>query len=160
MYWALFALAGLGALLAFALIPEAVFWTALAAWVGMALQDAYLLTKLATPVVSRELSAIITVGLEHRVLLRVRSAAIKPGAIKLDVFDLHPGDWPVFGLPRQLELSGNKTIELPYQITPTQRGEYAFTGCQLRLHSSLRFWTQTRTAPCAQRVRVYPILRR
>ena len=156
MYWSLFALAGLGALLAFELIPEAVFWTALAALVGMALQDAYLLSKLATPIVSRELSAIITVGLEHRVLLRVRSAAIKPVAIKLDVFDLHPGDWPVFGLPRQLELLGYKTVELPYQLTPTQRGEYAFAGCQLRLHSSLRFWTQTRTAPCTQRVRVYP----
>ena len=156
MFWGLFALAGLGGLLAFALIPEPVFWTAFAALLGMAVQDALLLAKLATPIVSRDLSAIITVGLEHPVLLRVHAARDKPGSIKLDVFDLHPGDWAVFGQPRQIELTGNKAVEIPYQLTPTQRGEFEFSGCQLRLYSSLRFWTQTRTAPCAQRVRVYP----
>ena len=156
MFWGLLALSGLGVLLAFALIPEPVFWTAFAALFGIAIQDAYLLSKLATPLVSRDVSAIITVGLEHRVLLRVRAASIKPSVTTLDVFDLHPGDWPVFGLPRQIELRGNKVIEVSYQLTPTERGEYGFAGCQLRLHSSLRFWTQTRTAPCAQRVRVYP----
>ncbi len=156
LFWGLFALSGLGGLLAFDLIPANLFWTAFAALIGMAVQDAFLLTKIATPIVSRELSAIITVGLEHRVLLRVRKATDKSGTIKLDVFDLHPGDWPVFGLPRQIELRSNKSVELAYQLTPTQRGEYAFNGCQLRLYSSLRFWTQTRTAPCAQTVRVYP----
>ncbi len=156
MLWALLALSAVGAMLAFGLIPVNAFWTAFAALVGLAVQDAIGLRKIVTPSVTREISAIITVALEHRVVLRIRQAADTVGKMKLDVFDLHPGDWPVFGLPRSIVLNAGKQIELSYQLTPTQRGVSVFSGCALRLHSSLRFWTQTRIAPCPQTVRVYP----
>jgi uncharacterized protein (DUF58 family) len=156
MFWGLLALSAVGTLLAFGVIPVNAFWMAFVAFFGVAVQDAFGLRFMPTPHVTREISAIITVGLEHSVLLRIRQPGAVSGKVKLDVFDLHPGDWPVFALPRSIRLSAGKQVELNYQITPTQRGAVVFSGCALRLHSGLRFWTQTRIAPCAQTVRVYP----
>jgi uncharacterized protein (DUF58 family) len=89
------------------------------------------------------------------VLLRLRHVALK-SAIWLEVHDLHPAQWPVFGLPRRVRLQPVKETQLSYQITPTTRGEYYFAGCALRLHSPLAFWSQIRHVDCAQKVRVYP----
>ena len=152
----LLGIAGLGILVVLGLLSMALFWLAFAVLVGVAIQDAVRLRRVPTPLLVRELSGIITVGLEQRVLLRLRLGPANRHPLQLDVHDLHPGDWPVFGLPRRIALAPGKETQLPYQLTPLQRGTYPFPGCALRLHSALRLWTELRTVDCPQRVRVYP----
>ncbi len=41
-------------------------------------------------------------------------------------------------------------------MRPGERGEYLFSGVQLRLHSPWRFWRRSIFLPLEQRVRVYP----
>lgn len=75
---------------------------------------------------------------------------------RVDVFDLHPGDWTGSGLPRRLDLRPGIETAIDYRLTPSARGDFAFEGMQLRLHSPWRFFRRDVIAGDTQRVRVYP----
>jgi uncharacterized protein (DUF58 family) len=98
--------------------------------------------------------AVVPVGVERTVTLRLRHAARRP--LRVAVHDLHPGDWPVSGLPRRVLVPPGCELELPYRITPAARGAFRFDGCALRIASPLRLWWQQRVLPLRQDVRVYP----
>jgi uncharacterized protein (DUF58 family) len=74
----------------------------------------------------------------------------------VDLFDLHPGEWPSQGLPQRLKLAAASATSFSYRLRPNARGDAWFQGMQLRLHSLLRLWRQLRVAGAPQRVRVYP----
>ncbi|MEO5561553.1 MAG: DUF58 domain-containing protein [Dokdonella sp.] len=151
---ALIVCALLGALVAFAWLPMPVFVAACGVLILMSAVDALRLRALPTPAVARELPPIVPVGVERSVSLRLQHAG--SGSLRVDVHDLHPGDWPVFGLPRRVALPSGRELELPYRITPSVRGLFHFEGCVLRLGSPLRLWKQQRVVPLRQSVRVYP----
>ncbi len=151
---ALLACAALGALHAFALIPFVPFAGACLLLLVLALVDAARLRRAPTPQVERALPPIVPVGVKRPVALRLRNDGDQP--LPLDVHDLHPGDWPVTGLPRHVVLPPRRELEVPYALTPSERGTFAFAGCALRLRSPLRLWRQRRVLPLAQSVRVYP----
>ena len=151
---ALLACGLLGLAAAFELVPLAAYAAACAALLALLLLDALRLRRLPTPEVARELPPIVPVGVERGVGLALRHAARR--ALRVDVHDLHPGDWPVSGLPRRVDVPPGRTLELPYAVTPAQRGLFRFDGCALRLHSPWRFWRQRRIVPPLQSLRVYP----
>jgi uncharacterized protein (DUF58 family) len=151
---ALLACAAVGAAVAFGLLPLAAFVAALGLLSALALPDAFALRRSLSPQLQRELPQVVPVGVERPVVLRLRNRMRRP--LRVEAHDLHPGDWPVFGLPRASTLPPDREVELTYRLTPTERGAFVFEGCQLRLSSPLRLWRQQRTLALAQTVRVYP----
>lgn len=114
--------------------------------------DALLLRRRATPQVFREIPEALPLGIERDVILRVESLKRQ----RVDLFDLHPGAWPSQGLPQRLKLAPSTATSFSYRLRPNARGDAWFQGVQLRLHSPLRLWGQSRIAGEPQRVRVYP----
>ena len=63
---------------------------------------------------------------------------------------------PVVGGTVTLTLAPATASTFHYRLRPIARGDATFEGVQLRLHSALRLWKQSRIAGPPQRVRVYP----
>ena len=120
--------------------------------VVFALLDALWLRRRKTPQVVREISEALPLGIERDVGVRIESLSRQ----RVDVFDLHPSGWPMQGLPQTLTLAAGTASAFSYRLRPITRGDALFNGVQLRLHSPLRLWKQSRIAGAPQRVRVYP----
>ncbi len=150
---ALVACALLGVLALFGLVPPGAPLAAAGLLVLLAVPDLFALRRQPSPQIERELPHVVPVGVERPVTLRLRAAE---RAQALQVHDGHPGDWPVFGLPRAVVLPAGREVELTYRLTPTERGAFTFDGCDLRLLSPLRLWRQQRRVALDQLVRVYP----
>jgi uncharacterized protein (DUF58 family) len=146
--------AAVGALAAFALVPMFAFAGVCALVAAVAAFDVWRLRALPTPRVCRDLPKIVPVGVERPLSLRFLNGGAT--AIEIEAHDLHPGDWPVFGLPRRARLPPARELEMPYRITPLERGRFEFAGCALRVASPWRLWTQRRIVALGQSVRVYP----
>lgn len=146
--------AALGVAVAFELLPLVLLGAAGLVFALVVAFDAMRLRALPTPSVERDLPPIVAVGVERAVGLRLRHDMARP--LRVEVHDLHPGSWPLFGLPRRVVLPPGRELELPYRITPAARGLFSFEGCALRLASPLRLWQQRRIVPLRQSVRVYP----
>ena len=119
---------------------------------AFALLDALWLRRRPTPQVLREISEALPLGIERNVGLRIESRVRQ----RVDVFDLHPSGWPMQGLPQSLALTAGTAASFSYRLRPIHRGDAVFDGVQLRLHSPLRLWRQSRLAGAPQWVRVYP----
>jgi len=78
------------------------------------------------------------------------------GKQRVDVFDLHPGDWRGSGLPRRLDLRPGVAATIDYRLVPQARGDFAFEGTQLRLHSPWRLLSRDVVVGAPRPVRVYP----
>lgn len=120
---------------------------------ALLLLDFALLWRAPTPLVERRLADTWPIGIERPVTLSLETP--RRGQT-LDVFDLHPGGWSMQGLPRRLRLKRGETASVDYQLRAKARGDFRFDGVQLRLHSPLRLWWQSRVAGGAQDVRVFP----
>ena len=120
--------------------------------VVLALLDALWLRRRPTPQVLREISEALPLGIEREVGVRLESLSRQ----RVDVFDLHPSGWPMQGLPQSLTLTAGTAASFSYRLRPIARGDALFDGVQLRLHSPLRLWKQSRIAGTPQKVRVYP----
>ena len=147
--WAL-----IGVLVVVGWAPMQVFFMFGGALVLIAAPDALLLRATPTPDVERDLPPVVAVASERVVTLRLRHHGKRP--LTVQVQDLHPGDWPVFGLPRQQVLPPGRELALPYRITPSERGQFTFLTSVLRLRSPFALWWQQRSAGRGQSVRVYP----
>ena len=133
-------------------LPEQA-WTLVAAAIAvLALLDALLLWRRPTPQVRRELPDSLALGVERETWLQIDAF----GRQRVDVYDLVPDGWETPGLPRRLTLPRASETRFSYRLTPANRGTFVFDGVQLRLHSPLRLWRQSRIAAQPQTVRVYP----
>ena len=130
-------------------------WLAYGALLACAMSlDAWRLLRTPSPVLQREVAPVVPLGLDMPVRLRLRSAG--KTLRELEVHDLHPGGWPVRGLPHRLQLAAQTEYAFEYVLVPDQRGPARFAGCHLRLQSAWRFWRQRRTADVVDNLRVYP----
>lgn len=77
-------------------------------------------------------------------------------AIKMQLFDHHPAEFEIDGLPLSLTLPPQHQAELHYKVKPLQRGDDRFMGVDLLLHSPLRLWRRKLFIAQEQAVRVYP----
>ena len=136
----------------FAGVPLWAWQVAGAVVVVLALLDALWLRRRPTPQVLREISEALPLGIEREVGVRLESLSRQ----RVDVFDLHPSGWPMQGLPQSLTLAAGTAASFSYRLRPIARGDALFDGVQLRLHSPLRLWKQSRVAGAPQKVRVYP----
>jgi uncharacterized protein (DUF58 family) len=128
------------------------------AWTGIALGavalfDLVRLWRRATPEVLREIPEALPIGIQREVTLHVDAGSRRQ---RVDVQDLHPGDWDMQGLPRRLALAPHTVSTFAYQLRPNARGDFAFGRVQLRLLSPFGLWRQLRAAGRAQAVRVFP----
>lgn len=142
-----------GALASLGWLSAAKVWWVAAALVLLALLDLLLLRRVATPTVARDAPEAWALGVEREVALRLQHAG---PPLRVEVHDLHPGEWAVRDLPRMVVLRDGEETVLPYRLTPGARGPYVFTGTQLRLHSPMRLWRQSRTVGGDVPVRVFP----
>jgi len=143
----------LGVAVAFGVVTAMQWQLVGIALAAMLLLDFALLWRTPTPQVERRLADTWPIGIERPVTLSLETPN---RAQTLDVFDLHPGGWSMQGLPRRLRLKRGETASLDYHLRAKARGDFRFDGVQLRLHSPLQLWWQSRVAGEAQDVRVFP----
>lgn len=147
---ALWGLSGLAAL--FAGMPRQAWLGAGAVVILLAAIDALWLRRRPSPVVEREMPDAWPLGIARDVPVRLEAASRQ----RVDVFDLHPGHWTMQGLPQRLRLRRGQSTSFHYRLSPTERGDAVFEGTQIRLHSPLRLWWQSRRIGEPRTVRVYP----
>ena len=150
---ALVAWGGLGIAASIGAVSANVWLIAIAALAGLSLLDLALLLGASTPEVARALPEAWPIGVERDVELRIEHYGRRQ---RVTVHDLYPGGWAMRGLPRTLTLAADSVSTLRYHLQPATRGNFRFDGVQLRLHSPLRFWRQSRFTGAAQQVRVFP----
>jgi uncharacterized protein (DUF58 family) len=144
-----------------AAVAVSIWPVALQAWlVGTAvlaaagLLDLLLLALLPAPSARRTLpgSAALNVGID--VHLRLSN----PGASRVHckVYDHHPVECAVEGLPRGLRVPARGWAEMSYRLRPTSRGNLEFGTVELRLGSPLALWQRRVRAGEPMLLRVYP----
>jgi len=135
--------------------PAAVLWKAAGVALGaLALADMLWLLRLRSPRIQRQLPHTLPLGVWSPVRLTLENPGDQPLALR--IHDLHPPDLQVRGLPRELRLQARDRAALAYRLRPPRRGDFEFAGCDLRLVSPLGLWSQHRTFPLADRIRVFP----
>ena len=143
----------LGIAASFGVLPAMAWRMAGAVLALLALVDLARLLRAAVPDVARRVPDALPLGIERDVVLE-----LEPGARRqrVDVHDLHPGGWDASGLPRTLALEPGMVASVGYRLRPNARGDFAFEGVHLRLHSPWRLWRRLCLGGTAQRVRVFP----
>jgi uncharacterized protein (DUF58 family) len=96
----------------------------------------------------------LALGVWHTVRLRVWNGAGAPRSA--DVFDHHPPECEVRGLPQSLTVAAHAWAEVEYEIKPVRRGDLTFGAIELRVGSPLGLWQRTRREGHAASARVYP----
>ena len=158
LVWALIAWGVLGLAVSVGLVPARVWLLAIGVLAAVAVFDLWWLLRASTPEVARALPEAWPIGVERDVELRLEHYG---GRQRVTVHDLHPGDWDVTAanhgeMPRTLTLAENSVATLTYRLRPHVRGNFRFEGTQLRLHSALWLWRQSRIVGAPQSVRVFP----
>ena len=153
-FWATtaLALAGIGVSFFAGLAP--VWLTCLGVLIVFATADAVLALRLPVPTARRQAPGSLPVGVEHDIAIRLANNA--KHTLQLDVFDLHPPQITVTGLPQAITLQASGWSELRYQLTPIERGDIQFDRIQLRLRSPFGLWRVQRNSGEPESVRVYP----
>ena len=154
LLWLLFGWTLVGVLASLDMLPLNAWLACGAVLACVMLLDAWRLQRTASPAVQRDVAPVVPLGVDMLVRLRMQSAGKNLRTI--DVHDLHPGSWPVRGLPHRLRLPAETHYEFEYGLTPDERGPALFAGCHLRMHSAWRLWRQRRTLDVVNTVRVYP----
>ena len=158
MVWALVAWAALGLAVSIGFVSARDWLIAFAVLAVFALIDLWRLTRAPTPEVARALPEAWPIGVARDVELRIEHYGRRQ---RVTVHDLHPGDWDIAegvarDMPRTLTLAADSVATLSYRLCPKVRGNFRFEGVQLRLHSGLRLWRQSRIVGAPQSVRVVP----
>ena len=158
LVWALIAWGALGLAVSIGMAPARFWLIAFAVLVVFALLDVWLLLRAPTPEVARALPEAWPIGVERDVELRIEHYGRRQ---RVTVHDLFPGDWDVretgvLDMPRTLTLAADSVATLSYRLRPQVRGNFRFEGVQLRLHSPLWLWRQSRITGVPQSVRVFP----
>jgi uncharacterized protein (DUF58 family) len=121
---------------------------------AVAAADMLLLMLRPRPTAERRLpgSAALDVGLD--VHLRLHNPAASP--LHCEVFDHHPPEGVVEGLPRALGVPARGWAELTYRLRPTSRGNLRFGPVEVRADSPVRLWQRRLRLGEASLLRVYP----
>ena len=146
----------------FALGVLAVFWPGtLVAWriasgvlAAAAAIDAFLAWRAHTLEADRTTPGSLALGAWHRIHVRVRNASRVPLALAL--YDHHPPNCEVRGLPQRLRVQGRGWAEVEYELKPLVRGELDFGSVEMRVRSLLGLWERRARRGAATRIRVYP----
>jgi len=131
------------------------YW--LSALIGVliiSLIDLWLVYKTPAPIIKRELSGSLAVGVTHEIKLSVRNPAQR--SINVDVYDHFPEQTEIKGMPRRLLLDSLEVAELKYYAKPLQRGLLKFIRLECLVLSPLSLWRYNHLLSVVNDVRVYP----
>ena len=154
LLWLLLGWTAVGVLVSLAWWPLSAWWACAGAIAVLAFVDGWRLRRMPSPTLQREVAPVMPLGPEALVSLVVRGSAQRTQRLRLH--DLHPGGWPVRGMPREVVVPPGKQVSLDYAVTPNARGEFRFEGCHAQLRSPWRCWNSRRVLGAASTVRVYP----
>ena len=157
LLWAVVVLAALGVAVSIYAQFQLAWAAAAAAFVVLALLDAFAGRRLAAPALVRHVPGSLALGVKSEVRLRVANAAAM--RMRIDLHDHHPASFEANGLPRRLDLAPGQWTEVTYQVRPVARGETQFEPAEVRIHSPLGLWLVNRRAGAPASVRVYPNFR-
>lgn len=130
-------------------------WQAFGALLAIAAFTDWLLTRAPLALeLTRDVAGSLPIGVASDVRLKLVNRGSR--ALALELYDHHPPQSIVEGLPLTLVLPAGRTAQTAYRFTPLQRGDVSFTGCDVRITSPLHLWQRKLfiTAPSA--VRIYP----
>ena len=155
----LLALTGLlaGAGLLFAFIPVAAsLWPWGAGTLAIiALIDALLTLRIATPQVEREIPGSMSLATWVNVHLTVRNVSARV-PLRLRIFDHYPRSVEARDMPQTLLVPPERFVDTTYSVRPGERGPMTFSACELRISSPLRLWWRRRVVDVESTSRCYP----
>ena len=151
----LFAVLIVMALVASFWAPAILIWqTALAAAAVAALIDLLLLYRRAIPEAKRSIHTSIPLGVKRTVNLQLINNSKYP--CTFDVFDHFPNEFEAIGLPLNLSLDKQGSVEVRYKVTAKARGKFNFIGVQFHLYSLWGLWERDYRLLLNSEVHVYP----
>lgn len=116
--------------------------------------DALLLWRRPLPRVSREITAVVPLGVWRDVVLVFQHEGRAP--LPVIVFDHHPAVAETENLPRHHTLAADSLTKLSYRLRFNQRGKQHFPGLDLRLPDRLGLLQRQAFLPVESDVKVYP----
>jgi uncharacterized protein (DUF58 family) len=139
-----------------------VFWsasvpawqTAAALFAAVCALDAALARLLPAVTAERAVPGSLALGAWHRIRIRIRNLSRR--ALSVAVFDHHPANCEVRGLPQSVRIGSTAWAELEYELKPVTRGELRFGPIELRVRSPLRLWERRLRLGTPAEIRVYP----
>ena len=150
----------LAALIVLALIasvwtPAVLIWKiGLVIAATIALLDLVLLYRRALPEAKRSIHTSIPLGVKRTVSLHLSNTGKYP--CHFDVFDHYPNGFEAIGLPLNISLDKDGTVEVRYQVTAKARGRFNFIGVQFHLYSNWGLWERDYRMLLNSEVHVYP----
>ena len=104
--------------------------------------------------IERDVSHNLPLGVWSKVELRIYNSGSRN--YKLSVFDHHPQNASIDGLPHNFILPPGQYANMVYRILPTCRGDAHFTGTEIECRSRLGLWRRYRLFTLDETIKVYP----
>ncbi|HTO69004.1 MAG TPA: DUF58 domain-containing protein [Myxococcota bacterium] len=123
----------------------------------LALADAFALLRLGPFEVTRDVPRALAAGVDHELALSIANRGGRPAELR--VFDHHPPDADVRGLPRDLALRPLERASFRYRLRPLARGRRSFGRAELAIRSQLGLWRRNVRSGPEQELRVFPNFR-
>jgi uncharacterized protein (DUF58 family) len=133
LVWLFGGVAGAALLVAVTGLPGTLWVAVLGAVIGFAGLDALFSMRTTVPAIERKLPASMSLMNWIDVGLSVSNRGER--ALRLRMFDHHPQAFDVEGLPCDVAVRPQHFADVVYRARPTQRGEFEFPRCELRVVS-------------------------
>ncbi len=124
-------------------------------FVVIAIADGVLGFFVPLPAVERKLPGSMSLATWTEVHLTLTNETARRPLI-VTVYDFHPQTFAARDIPVTITVQPGQFVDVPYQVRPTVRGPYDFTGTELRIASPLTLWWRRVRLPVTATVRVYP----
>lgn len=122
---------------------------------AVAAVDGWLGWRTRSPEVERTLPRSLSLAAWVHVKLTLRNTRTDR-ALRLRLIDHCPESFHALDLPQEIVVAPGRFVDSAYRIRPTQRGQFAFSGVELRIASPAGLWWRKRFVPLPAIVRVYP----
>ncbi|OUD13902.1 DUF58 domain-containing protein [Thioflexithrix psekupsensis] len=120
----------------------------------IAIIDAWQVYRCINPHITREVANSLALNVWNDVELQLSNSTKIP--YYFTVFDDYPLYSTTQGLPYRGQLPAKSTLALRYRLKPYRRGESAFKGVHLRVHSKWHCWEHRRFITLNKTIRIYP----
>lgn len=104
--------------------------------------------------VQREAERVAAVGQPYVMTLMVQSNIQRPCTVAL--YDHYPDDFVSDEMPVSLTLETHRIAKVRYTLTPKRRGQFHFSGVQLRYQQPFSLWVKNCLVPTVFDGSVYP----
>ncbi len=121
----------------------------------VALADAVLGFLSTLPDIERKLPGSMSLATWTQVHLTLTNKSARRPLL-VAIYDFHPQTFLARDIPVAVTVRPGQFVDVPYEVRPTVRGPFDFTGTELRVASPLQLWWRRVRLPVSDTVRVYP----